>query len=276
MQKYALILSLLVIGQAFSKNESNKAVLVEQILLKSGVADFNVMVKQIKKNETVSPANAFVPKQEFSSEQQAFWSDFPLADYVDGLKKQMERLFALKELETIKTFYTNPFHAKILARFNSDASFVGFWEKLPELELDQTRLSKNKITLIQSLVNLHKINPLIEDQKKQLRSEVERQKKVLEILKLADETIVRIEKERNEKYLKQFDLLAIKFLGKSFASYRASELREMTRVMRAKEVQDYAQLATNYHYHFLENYKKNRRHRMKTQEGLQKGKELTR
>ena len=227
--------------------------LIERIFALTGVSDFLVAAQTMGKGAEVNPANPFAPKTDLNEAQKKFWQTFALGEYQQGLNKQFQKHFSPQELQRVAQFYTSPFRTKILVTLNTEASLVGFHNNKSET-YSEVELSKNKITLIQSIINLHKVNPLLEDQKEKLKSEIRRARKLLEILSYGTGGNLKEDLEKNEVFLRDFEIRAIRFFGKAFEQVRESELRELVRVMTDPKVQDAAQLIISYHYYFLEKH----------------------
>lgn len=262
MKNLYLALILILSIPAYGASANDKDALIEKIFTRTRMAKFLEMVDQIKGAKDIGPANPFAPSRELGAKKRELWQNFPAAEYSSGFKKQFLELFEARELREIAMFYENPFRSKILVQLNTDALLVGLLEKLatrdPTKDLERVAMSRNKVTLLQSVINLHKINPLIEDQREDLKTNIRRQRKLLEILKDGVAGKAREALEANEALLQNFDAKVIRYFGKAFEGVSESELREIVRVMSDKKngelIQNAAQLLVSYHYYFLKKY----------------------
>lgn len=225
---------------------------ITSIFQKTSVSSFIEMVKAIKEGKVPSASNPFFTQAQSSNEAKEFWKTFPIEEYEKGLRKQFQDLFNFGKLKNVESFYSNPFPAKILLYLNSRASLINLNEKLRADEGEDIKVTKNKLTLIQSLINLHKINPLIEDQKDKLKKEIARSTKLMEILKYGRQSDAGEKLTENEALLDNYDTLMVRYFAKSLSDIRESEIRELVRVMKSSTIQDAGQLIVSYHYYFLD------------------------
>ncbi|MBC77609.1 MAG: hypothetical protein CME64_16510 [Halobacteriovoraceae bacterium] len=253
MVKYFIFLAMLSLS-AFAQNETKEYLAVKKVIEKTRIQEFGEFVASIKKGAVPEPTNPYSPDSALSLKEESFYKSFDLFRYQSGLIKQLMHNFETSELEEIERFYSNPFNAKILTHLNTDAFLVGAYKRLDQAKL--SKLSKNRAKLLQKVLNLHKLNLLVVDQKNELSKELYRKKELLAILETADTTEVGRDVERLEDIYKQFSFYTLKYLGNKFEDYQDTELKEIARIMTSKPVQKAAQLIVSYHYYFLKNAKR--------------------
>lgn len=253
MVKY-LIFLLTFSVTAFAQNETKEYLAVKKVMEKTRIQEFSEFVASIKKGAVPDPTNPYSPDSVLSPKENSFFKSFDLVRYQTGLIKQLMQNFNVSELQEIEKFYSNPFNSKILTHLNTKALLVGAYQELDQAKLDT--ISKAKARLLQEVLNLHKINLLVVDQKNELSKELYRKKELLAILETGDTTEVGRDVERLEDIYKQFSFYILKYLGNKFENYRDSELKEIARVMTSNTVQNAAQLMVSYHYYFLKNAKR--------------------
>lgn len=256
MRKYALFLCLIsslfsTAGEPRHSDESKKYAVIDSIFEHAGVSDFLEMAATVREGKEAALSNPFVFAAYPLREKRELWLKFFPVEYASGLRKQFMDLFTLKQLDQVARFYENPFRRKILVILNTEA-FAGrlFANKTPEL---RAATSKNKMNLIQSLANLHKLNQIFHDQSETLKTRIRKKRKLKSILNKGKPSEVSASLVKEEALLKGFKKRTAFFLARAFEKTRESELREMVRVMKDKTLQDAGQLLVSYHYFFLKN-----------------------
>ncbi|MCO4753729.1 MAG: hypothetical protein KC478_04570 [Bacteriovoracaceae bacterium] len=250
MRKLLITITALVCFSSFGADETQKYVWANKVLSNVGILNFVSFVETVKNSQAPRPTNPYAPITALGHKDKSFYISFPANEYLGGLLKQMANLFTVKELQKIAKFYENPFYSKMITHLNTDASLVGVHKKL---DLEKTaRITKEKAMLLQKLIGIHNMNPLILDQKKQVKIELNRHVELLKILEMAKTTNTAKEKQKYETILDQFEFLILSYLGTQFEDYKTSELREIIRVMDQKLIQKAAQLFVSYHYYFME------------------------
>ena len=246
MQKLLFTITALVCFSCFGADETQKYVSASKALSNVGIYNFVSFVESVKNTQTPDPTNPYVPTTALDHKEKSFYISFPLNEYLGGFQKQMATLFTVKELEVIAKFYENPFYSKMITHLNTEASLVGVFKKLDIKNM--ARVTKDKARLVQKIITVHNMNPLILDQKKQLRGELNRHVELLKILEMAKTTDTAKEKEKYETILKQFEFLVLSYMSSKFEGYKTSELGEIIRVMNDKLIQKDAGLFVSYHY----------------------------
>ena len=248
MRKF-LIISTIYACFSVSADETQKYLGVKEVLEKTRIQEFGSFVASVKKNLNPDPTNPYTPYNLLSPRDKSFYKSFDLVEYFSGIQKQLMKNFSVNELSKVAAFYENPFNTKILTHLNSDALLVNAYKELGEAK--SVKLTKAKAQLLQNVLNLHKLNQLIIDQKNELSKELYRKKELLAILETGSSTEVGKEVVHLEDIYKKFNYYILKFLGSKFLDYRESELKEVSRVMTDEAVQRAAQLIVSYHYYFI-------------------------
>lgn len=257
MKLYLFILTALYGAGLYAQNPTKviesrqKDEIMSSILSLSEVGSFIDGIKKIKKGKSPSFSNPY--EKELRDDGFIEWKTFPVDEYAAGLKDQFKTQFNIPDLYRAKEFYSDPFKGKILTLLNTKAELHRFMPQLLAGVFKNARASKNKLTLIQSVINLHKINPLIEDQKNKLKNRIKRLRELMEVLENASQTIEAEELRVKERILQEFDGHIIRFYAHALEETREAELRELVRVMKSNKVaQSAGQIFTTYHYFFLD------------------------
>lgn len=248
MRKFLIILTIYACFSV-SADETQKYLGVKKVLENTSIQEFGSFVTSVKKNLNPDPTNPYTPDTLLSPRAKSFYKSFDLVEYFSGIQKQLMKNFSVNELSKIAAFYENPFNTKIITHLNSDALLVDAYKDLGEAK--SVKLTKAKAQLLQNVLNLHKLNQLIIDQKNELSKELYRKKELLAILETGSSTEVGKEVVHLEDIYKKFNFYILKFLGSKFLDYRESELKEVSRIMTDEAVQRAAQLIVSYHYYFI-------------------------
>lgn len=242
-----ILLSLFLFSSISLGNETSKYIQTQHSINYLKLDEWIDFVKRIKNDEPIPPY--FVYKN-LDETNKLILLRYNLANFEEGLKKQLNNTFTELEISEANQILRNPFIIKL----NTDIEFnyAGFSE-INKFQPDKN-LEGNRLTLLKSIANILGIKTIFNHEFNKYDLKLKERIKLEKILETSDsinnlEPFYKLSK-------KDFMLSGYHNLNFYLKRYKNGELREFIRILNGKKsIQKLLQAVNLYNYFYMEELK---------------------